>query len=121
MPRSFPFPHRMPGALGRGWLSHLLLLLVALGGPRLSAAIMPTNWVAAWPTGLRAQVTSLQGPVKEAVFAGIAQAVHTVFLWAIPATVLVFLLALLIKEVPLRGRSTPGDEVPAPEAEALIG
>src|SRR6516165_7838773 len=31
------------------------------------------------------QVTKLQGPVKEAVFAGIAQAVHTVFLWAIPA------------------------------------
>ena len=67
------------------------------------------------------QVTGLQGPVKEAVFAGIAQAVHTVFLWAIPATVLVFLLALLIKEVPLRGRGTPDEEVPAPEAEALIG
>jgi hypothetical protein len=68
------------------------------------------------------QVTKLQGPVKEAVFAGIAQAVHTVFLWAIPATVLVFLLALLIKEVPLRGRAAPGAEAaPAPEAEALIG
>jgi EmrB/QacA subfamily drug resistance transporter len=67
------------------------------------------------------QVTKLQGPVKEAVFAGIAQAVHAVFLWAIPATVLVFLLALLIKEVPLRGRATPGAEAPAPEAEALIG
>jgi len=68
-----------------------------------------------------AQVTNLPGPVKEAVFAGIAQAVHTVFLWAVPATVLVFVLALFIKEVPLRGRSTPGEEVPAPEAEALIG
>jgi EmrB/QacA subfamily drug resistance transporter len=68
------------------------------------------------------QVTKLQGPVKEAVFAGIAQAVHTVFLWAIPATVLVFLLALLIKEVPLRGRAAPGAEAaPAPDAEALIG
>jgi len=68
------------------------------------------------------QVTKLQGPVKEAVFAGIAQAVHTVFLWAVPATVLVFLLALLIKEVPLRGRATPGgEEAPAPEAEALVG
>jgi EmrB/QacA subfamily drug resistance transporter len=66
-------------------------------------------------------VTSLQGPVKEAVLTGIAQAVHTVFLWAIPATVLVFLLALLIKEVPLRGRTTPGEEAPAPEAEALVG
>jgi EmrB/QacA subfamily drug resistance transporter len=67
------------------------------------------------------QVAGLQGPVKDAVFAGIAQAVHTVFLWAIPFTVLVFVLALFIKEVPLRGRSTPGEEVPAPEAEALIG
>ena len=66
-------------------------------------------------------VTSLQGPVKEAVLAGIAQAVHTVFLWAVPASVLVFLLALLIKEVPLRGRAVPGEDVPAPEAEALIG
>ena len=66
-------------------------------------------------------MTSLQGPVKEAVFAGIAQAVHTVFLWAVPASVLVFLLALLIKEVPLRGRTAPGEDVPAPEAEALIG
>ena len=35
----------------------------------------------------------------------IAQAVHTVFLWAIPATALVFVLALFIKEVPLRGRA----------------
>jgi len=69
-----------------------------------------------------ATVTTLSGPVKEAVLSGIAQAVHTVFLWAIPATVLVFVLALFIKEVPLRGRATPGEEAaPAPEAEALIG
>jgi EmrB/QacA subfamily drug resistance transporter len=69
-----------------------------------------------------ATVTSLKPAVREVVYQGIAQAVHTVFLWAIPASVLVFLLALLIKEVPLRGRATPGGEdVPAPEAEALIG
>ncbi len=67
------------------------------------------------------QVSKLQGPVKEAVFAGIAQAVHTVFLWAIPFTVLIFVLALFIKEVPLRGRAAPGEQQPAPEAEALIG
>jgi hypothetical protein len=43
--------------------------------------------------------------------------------WAVlPASILVFLLALFIKEVPLRGRATPGEEAaPAPEAEALIG
>jgi EmrB/QacA subfamily drug resistance transporter len=67
-------------------------------------------------------VTSLHGPVKEAALNAIAQAVHAVFLWAIPATVLVFVLALFIKEVPLRGRTAPGeDTAPAPEAEALIG
>ena len=67
-------------------------------------------------------VARLQGPVREAVLSGIAQAVHTVFLWTIPATALVFLLALFIKEVPLRGRAGPGEEsAPAPEAEALIG
>jgi len=33
--------------------------------------------------------------------------VQGVFVWALPAAVLIFLLALLIKEVPLRGRVAP--------------
>jgi len=66
-------------------------------------------------------VTTLPPAVREVVYAGIAHAVQTVFLWVTPATVLVFLLALLIKEVPLRGRGAPGEEVAAPEAGALIG
>jgi hypothetical protein len=68
-----------------------------------------------------ATVTSLPLAVREDVYNGIAQAVQTVFLWVTPSAVLIFLLALLIKEVPLRGRGTPGEEVKAPEAEALIG
>ncbi len=66
-------------------------------------------------------VTTLPPAVRELVYQGIAHAVQTVFLWVTPASVLVFLLALLIKEVPLRGRGTPDEEVAAPEAEALIG
>jgi EmrB/QacA subfamily drug resistance transporter len=66
-------------------------------------------------------VTGLPPAVREVVYGGIAHAVQTVFLWVIPASVLIFLLALLIKEVPLRGRGTPGEQAPAPEAEALIG
>jgi hypothetical protein len=31
----------------------------------------------------------------------------TIFIWALPAAVLIFVLALFIKEVPLRGRITP--------------
>jgi len=68
-----------------------------------------------------ATVTTLPPAVREVVYQGIAHAVQTVFLWVTPASVLVFLLALLIKEVPLRGRGTPDEEVTAPEAEALIG
>ena len=59
--------------------------------------------------------------VRAVVYNGIAHAVQTVFLWVIPASVLIFLLALLIKEVPLRGRNTSGEGAAAPEAEALIG
>jgi hypothetical protein len=39
----------------------------------------------------------------------ITYAIHGVFLWAIPASALAFVLAWFIKEVPLRGRATPGD------------
>ena len=68
-----------------------------------------------------ATVTNLPPAVREVVYNGIAHAVQTVFLWVTPASVLVFLLALLIKEVPLRGRGEPAQEVAAPEPEALIG
>jgi hypothetical protein len=42
-----------------------------------------------------------------------------VFLWAIPASALAFVMAWFITQVPLRGRPTPGDaETPAPELVA---
>jgi len=53
------------------------------------------------------------------VFNAIAHAVQGVFTWVTPAAVLLFVLALFIKEVPLRGRA-PSAEKPAPEAE-LVG
>jgi EmrB/QacA subfamily drug resistance transporter len=81
----------------------------AAGAKVSSASLDPTT------------VTTLPPAVREVVYAGIAHAVQTVFLWVTPASILVFLLALLIKEVPLRGRGAPGEEVVTPEAEALIG
>ena len=47
--------------------------------------------------------------VRGDVFAAIAHGVQGVFIWAAPSAVIVLLLALFIKEVPLRGRA------PAPE------
>ena len=39
----------------------------------------------------------------------------------LPASIVVFVLALFIKQVPLRGRAPSEKAAPAPEAEALIG
>ncbi|HJY72871.1 MAG TPA: MFS transporter, partial [Streptosporangiaceae bacterium] len=54
-----------------------------------------------------ATVNSLPAAVKHDVFFAIAHAVQSVFIWALPAAVLIFVLALFIKEVPLRGRIAP--------------
>jgi EmrB/QacA subfamily drug resistance transporter len=52
-----------------------------------------------------ATVNQLPAPIKHDVLYAIAHAVQVVFVWAAPSAVLIFLLALLIKEVPLRGRT----------------
>jgi hypothetical protein len=52
------------------------------------------------------------------VFFAIAHAAQSVFIWALPAAVLIFALALLIKEVPLRGRA-PASEAPSQQAELV--
>ena len=54
-----------------------------------------------------AAVNSLPAAVKHDVFFAIAHAVQSVFIWALPAAVAIFVLALFIKEVPLRGRVSP--------------
>jgi EmrB/QacA subfamily drug resistance transporter len=65
-----------------------------------------------------AQVDSLPPAVREVVFAAIAHGVESVFIWGVPAGLLVFVFALFIKEVPLRGR-TPGEPKPAHEPELI--
>ena len=65
-----------------------------------------------------ATVTSLPAAVQHEVFAGIAHAVQGVFVWVTPAALLVFVLALFIKEVPLRS-GAPAAEKPAQEVELV--
>jgi EmrB/QacA subfamily drug resistance transporter len=67
-----------------------------------------------------AQVNSLPPAVRHVVNGAIAHAVQGVFEWVVPAAVLVFVLALFIKEVPLRGRA-PSGETPPPEVELAAG
>ncbi len=65
-----------------------------------------------------ATVDKLPALVKHDVFVAITHAVQGVFIWALPAAVLIFVLALLIKEVPLRGRAPEGDTA-SPQAELV--
>jgi EmrB/QacA subfamily drug resistance transporter len=63
------------------------------------------------------ELTHLPAAIQHQVFAAITYAVQGVFWWAVPAALVVFVLAWLIKEVPLRGRAAPEQE---PTAE-LVG
>jgi EmrB/QacA subfamily drug resistance transporter len=66
-----------------------------------------------------AVVNSLPLAKRHEVFYAISHAVQGVFVWVVPAAAVIFLVAIFIKEVPLRGRA-PSAEKPAPEAE-LVG
>ncbi len=65
-----------------------------------------------------ATVDSLPSQVRDAVFSSISHAIDGVFWWALPAAVLLFVLALFIKEIPLRGRSEQSSELAADELAA---
>ena len=56
--------------------------------------------------------------VKHDVFFAISHAIQGVFIWALPAAVLIFVLALFIKEVPLRGRE-PAEEAASQQPELV--
>ena len=61
-----------------------------------------------------ATVNRLPAPIRHDVFFAISHAVQGVFIWAAPSALIVFVLALFVKEVPLRGRAQPEDQ-PAAE------
>ena len=62
-----------------------------------------------------ATINSLPAAIRDVAFFGIAKGLDAVFLWVLPASALVFVLALLVKEIPLRGRDPGTDQPPAAE------
>jgi EmrB/QacA subfamily drug resistance transporter len=85
------------------------------------AALMPGVHLGAGGGQLDpATVNTLPAAVRSAAFISISHAIDSVFVWAAPAAAAVFVLALLIKEVPLRGRADPpGEAVAQPEPELV--
>jgi hypothetical protein len=76
--------------------THLLSGNLAAAGAQLPAGIDPR--LLSTPAGVQA----LPEPLKTTVVDAYASALQTVFLWAVPVALLAILLALLLKEVPLR-------------------
>jgi hypothetical protein len=68
-----------------------------------------------------ATINNLKAPVRDAAFHAISSAISGVFWWTIPTTVAVFLLALLVKEIPLRGRIEPVQDHAPAEAQLVHG
>jgi hypothetical protein len=66
------------------------------------------------------QVTSLPPATREVVFAAISHGIDDVFWAVLPSAIALFLIALFIKHVPLRGRGGPGEESKVAEIE-LVG
>ncbi len=67
-----------------------------------------------------AQVASFPPAQREVIFHAIAHGVQSVFVFGIPAAGLIFVFALFIKEIPLRGRVPADQDKPAaPEPELI--
>jgi len=69
-----------------------------------------------------ATIDSLPAVVRAAAFSGISHGLDGVMLWTVPATIAVFLLALFVKEIPLRTHiERPAAEQVTAEPELVSG
>ena len=64
-------------------------------------------------------VQHMHGPVLQAVLDSISHGIDMVFLWAAPTAALVFAIAWLIKEIPLRGHVDAPGTAKSPEPELV--
>jgi hypothetical protein len=62
-----------------------------------------------------ATINTLPAVIRDVAFYAISKGLDAVFWWTVPASALVFVLALLVKEIPLRGRADTPTEPPATE------
>ncbi len=68
-----------------------------------------------------AAVAGLPPAVRHDVFFAIAHAIDGVFIWSIPAMVAAFVVAVFIKEIPLRGKAdAPGEGAAADASPELV-
>jgi len=62
-------------------------------------------------------VQHMSATIRDVVLGGIAHGLDVVFIWAAPTAAIVFGLAWLVKEIPLRGRVGGPAAAPEPQPE----
>jgi EmrB/QacA subfamily drug resistance transporter len=82
-------------------------IYVATLTPKLAAAVLASGASEAQATN-PATVAALPAAQRAPIVQAYAEAVQTVFLYAIPVALLAFVVALFLKQVPLRGLARPG-------------
>jgi EmrB/QacA subfamily drug resistance transporter len=93
---------------GAIFTARLAAVLAASLPPDVAGRLDPTSLARA-PEA----IARLAPPLRAAVVGGIAEAVHLVFLVAVPVAAVGFVLALALREIPLRDTAHVGAEVPA--------
>lgn len=88
--------------------ARLAAVLAASLPPGVAGRLDPTSLARA-PEA----IARLDPPLRAAVVGGIAEAVHLVFLVAVPVAAVGFVLALALREIPLRDTAHVGAEAPA--------
>jgi EmrB/QacA subfamily drug resistance transporter len=68
-----------------------------------------------------ATIDNLPDAIKTVAFQAISHAIDGVFWWSVPVTIAVFLLALFVKEIPLRSRIEPAQDQAPAEAQLVHG
>jgi EmrB/QacA subfamily drug resistance transporter len=104
------------GAFGASIFGAILSNRLAYNLPRLVPNISSGAFDVEAMKGSPAQILSLPAPIRDGVVEAFARSMHAVFLWTIPLIVIAFLIALLMRDLPLResahvGRHGPGEDL----------
>jgi EmrB/QacA subfamily drug resistance transporter len=111
------FFRSMGGAFGTAMFGAIFSSRLSEYLPRLLPGTLPTGFDPSLIQGTPEQLGALPGPVHRALVEAVAASVHMVFLWAIPFAVVGFVLALLLRELPLRESAHIGIQAAEVEVE----
>ncbi len=96
------------GAFGASIFGAILSNRLAYNLPRLVPGFSSGSFDIDALRGSPAQIRALPTPIRDGVIEAFARSIHVVFLWTLPLIVIAFLIALFLREIPLRDSAHVG-------------